>query len=47
MEPYGHHIFACTQPKPEGVTCCPASGSTAILGTLRGELEKQGLSKDV
>src|SRR5271166_3684265 len=47
MEPFRHHVFVCTQQKPEGVTCCPAGGSTSILGALHGELDKQGLSNDV
>jgi (2Fe-2S) ferredoxin/predicted O-methyltransferase YrrM len=47
MEPYRHHVFVCTQNKPEGVTSCPSSGSMNILGALYGELGKQGLSDDV
>jgi (2Fe-2S) ferredoxin/predicted O-methyltransferase YrrM len=47
MEPFRHHVFVCTQQKPEAVTCCPASGSMSILGALHGELGKQGLSNDV
>ena len=47
MEPFRHHVFVCTQQKPEGVTCCPASGSMSILGALHGELGKQGLNNDV
>ena len=47
MEPYRHHVFVCTQNKPEGVTSCPSSGSMSILGALYGELGKQGLSDDV
>ena len=47
MEPFRHHVFVCTQQKPEGVTCCPASGSMTVMGALHGELGKQGLSNDV
>lgn len=47
MEPYRHHVFVCTQNKPEGVTSCPSSGSMNILGALYGELGKQGLSDEV
>jgi (2Fe-2S) ferredoxin/predicted O-methyltransferase YrrM len=47
MEPFRHHVFVCTQEKPEGVTCCPASGSMSILGALHRELGKQGLSNEV
>ena len=47
MEPFPHHVFVCTQQKPEGVTCCPASGSMSLLGALHRELGVQGLSNDV
>ena len=47
MEPFRHHVFVCTQQKPEGVTCCPAGGSMSILGTLHAELSQQKLSEDV
>ena len=47
MEPFRHHVFVCTQEKPEGVTCCPSSGSMSVLGALHRELGTQGLSNDV
>ncbi|MGB9235351.1 MAG: methyltransferase [Terriglobales bacterium] len=47
MEPFRYHIFVCTQEKPEGVTCCPGSGSMSVLGALHRELGSQGLSGDV
>jgi (2Fe-2S) ferredoxin/ubiquinone/menaquinone biosynthesis C-methylase UbiE len=47
MEPFRHHIFVCTQEKPEGVTCCPSSGSMSVLGALHRELGSQGMSADV
>ena len=47
MEPFRHHVFVCTQEKPEGVTCCPSSGSLSILGALHRELGTQGLSNDI
>jgi len=47
MEPFRHHIFVCTQEKPEGVTCCPSSGSMTVLSALHRELGSQGLSGDV
>lgn len=47
MEPFRHHIFVCTQEKPEGVPCCPASGSFGVLQALHRELGVQGLSGDV
>jgi len=47
MEPFRHHIFVCTQEKPEGATSCPASGSMGVLQALHRELGSQGLSGDV
>ncbi len=47
MEPFRYHIFVCTQEKPEGVTCCPASGSGSVLGALHGALGSRGLSGEV
>ena len=47
MEPFRHHIFVCTQEKPEGVPCCPTSGSMSVLSALHRELGMQGLSSDV
>lgn len=47
MEPFRHHVFVCTQEKPEGVPCCPAGGSGGILGVLERELIAQGLDDEV
>jgi (2Fe-2S) ferredoxin/predicted O-methyltransferase YrrM len=47
MEPFRFHIFVCTQQKPEGVPCCPASGSFAVLGALDREIQARGLNHDV
>ncbi|MGA9640830.1 MAG: methyltransferase [Terriglobales bacterium] len=47
MEPFRHHIFVCTQEKPEGVACCPASGAWGLLGALDRELRSQGLDDEV
>ncbi len=47
MEPFRHHVFVCTQEKPEGVACCSASGSPQVLEALHRELDKQGLSREV
>ena len=47
MEPFRHHIFVCTQEKPEGVTSCPHSGSLGILHALERELGSQGLDNEV
>lgn len=46
MEPFRHHVIVCTQAKAENVTCC-AGGGLAVLGTLYGELAKQGATDDV
>jgi len=47
MEPFRNHIFVCTQEKPEGVPCCPGSGSFGILRALERELISQGLDREV
>jgi len=47
MEPFCHHLFVCTQEKPEGVTCCPHSGSRLVLAALERELAAQGLENEV
>ena len=47
MEPFRHHIFVCTQEKPEGVTSCPGNGSWRVLQALERELGSQGLDNEV
>lgn len=47
MEPFPRHIFVCTQPKPEGVTSCPANGAWSVLAALERELLAQGFDNDV
>jgi len=47
MEPFRHHIFVCTQEKPEGVTSCPCNGSWRVLQALERELVAQGLDDEV
>ena len=47
MEPFRHHLFLCTQEKPEGVTSCLHSGSWQVLAALERELAAQGLDNEV
>jgi len=47
MEPFRYHAYVCTQEKPEGMACCSASGSTAVLDALRAEIGKAGLGDEV
>ncbi len=47
MEPFRFHLFVCTQQKPEGIPCCPASGSFAVLDALDREVQARGLENDV
>ena len=47
MEPFRYHLFVCTQEKPEGVACCAANGSAAVLDALRRELGARGLDDEV
>jgi len=47
MEPFRHHLFVCTQEKPEGVPSCPHSGSWQLLAALEREVAAQGLDNEV
>ena len=47
MEPFRHHIFVCTQEKPEGVTSCPGNGAWQVLHGLEREVTSQGLDSEV
>lgn len=47
MEPFRHHIFVCTQEKPEGVPSCPCNGSWQLLAALEREVAAQGLDKEI
>ena len=47
MEPFCHHVFVCTQQKPEGVASCPCNGSWGVLQTLERELVAQGIDDQV
>jgi (2Fe-2S) ferredoxin/predicted O-methyltransferase YrrM len=47
MEPFHHHLFICTQEKPEGVTSCPGNKSLQVLRALERELFTQGLDHEV
>ena len=47
MEPFCHHVFICTQAKPEGVTSCPGNSSWLVLRALERELFAQGLDDEV
>jgi (2Fe-2S) ferredoxin/SAM-dependent methyltransferase len=47
MEPFRYHVFVCTQQKPEGVTCCSASGAGKLVESLYRELGRAGLDREV
>jgi (2Fe-2S) ferredoxin/predicted O-methyltransferase YrrM len=47
MEPFRHHLFICTQQKPEGVTSCPGNRSLRVLQAVERELISQGLDNEV
>ena len=47
MGPFRYHAFVCTQEKTEGVPCCSAAGSGAVLGALHRELGAKGLSDEI
>jgi (2Fe-2S) ferredoxin len=46
MEPFSHHVFVCTQAKPEGVTSCPGNGAWPVVAALERELVAQGLDNE-
>ncbi|MDE3164766.1 MAG: acetylserotonin O-methyltransferase [Acidobacteriota bacterium] len=47
MEPFRFHVFVCDQRKPEGVPCCNARGSAAVIELLRKEIHARGLADEV
>lgn len=47
MEVYPYHVFVCDQQKPEGVPCCCARGSAAVIEELRAQVGRQGLADKV
>ena len=47
MEPFRHHIYVCTQQKPEGAPSCTANGSPRTLEALRRAIARQGLGDEV
>ena len=47
MEPFRYHVYLCEQQKPEGVPCCCARGSRAVVEALRKELAARGLFNEV
>lgn len=47
MEPFRHHVFVCTQEKPEGATSCPGNESWQVLRALEKEIGAQGLDNEV
>jgi (2Fe-2S) ferredoxin len=47
MEPFHHHIYVCTQEKPEGIPSCSSSNSWKVLQALEREVLAQGLDEKV
>ena len=47
MQPFKYHVLACDQHKPDGLPCCSARGSAAVLDALRREIGTAGLSDTV
>jgi (2Fe-2S) ferredoxin len=47
MESFRHHLFICTQQKPEGVPCCPGNRLLRVLQAVERELISQGLDNEV
>ncbi|NQU63918.1 MAG: methyltransferase domain-containing protein [SAR324 cluster bacterium] len=47
MEPFSHHIYVCTQNKPDGIPCCAKDGAEAIVEELKKELSANDLNEAV
>ncbi|HXY68757.1 MAG TPA: methyltransferase, partial [Gemmatimonadales bacterium] len=47
MQPFRYHVLACDQKKPDGLPCCSANGSAAVLDALRREVAAAGLNDAV
>jgi (2Fe-2S) ferredoxin/SAM-dependent methyltransferase len=47
MQPFKYHVLACDQHKPDGLPCCSARGSAAVLEALRREIGAAGLADTV
>jgi (2Fe-2S) ferredoxin/predicted O-methyltransferase YrrM len=47
MPAFRYHVFACDQRKPDGLPCCSARGSLAVIESLRREVAAQGLLDEV
>ena len=47
MQPFKYHVLACDQKKPDGLPCCSANGSAAVLDALRREIGARGLADTV
>lgn len=47
MQPFKYHVLTCDQHKPDGLPCCSARGSAAVLEALRREIGAAGLADTV
>jgi (2Fe-2S) ferredoxin/predicted O-methyltransferase YrrM len=47
MQPFKYHVLACDQRKPDGLPCCSARGSAAVLDALRHEIGAAALNDTV
>ncbi len=47
MQVYPIHVFLCDQQKPEGMPCCSARGSAAVIDAMRAQIARQGLMDQV
>jgi (2Fe-2S) ferredoxin/SAM-dependent methyltransferase len=47
MQPFKYQVLTCDQHKPDGVPCCAARGSAAVLDALRREIGAAGLNDTV
>jgi (2Fe-2S) ferredoxin len=47
MLPFRHHVFICTNRKPDDDGCCAARGSEEVLQTFRAEIARRKLQGEI
>ncbi len=47
MLPFRHHVFVCTNRKPDDDGCCAARGSEQVLEKFRAEVRARNLQAEI
>lgn len=47
MLPFRHHVFVCTNRKPDDDGCCAARGGEAVLEKFRAEVRARKLQSEI